>query len=146
MEMLARYYVFIIPIVVVTVTQTVKFIIYGIRHGWDWHYAMTHGHMPSAHTAFVISLVTAVGSYEGLTSGSFAISVVLALIVIDDSMRVRAYMGDQGRYLNRLVARLHIEEKFPRLKERVGHRLSEIIVGAIFGFILTMTLIQVLPQ
>lgn len=146
MAILAQYYIFIIPIVVVFVTQTVKFIIYGIRHGWDWSYAITHGHMPSAHTAFVVSLITSVGFYEGTTSGSFAVAVVLALIVIDDSMRVRAYMGDQGRYLNRLVEQLHIEEKFPRLKERVGHRLSEVIVGAIFGFALTMLLIQVLPK
>lgn len=144
MEILSQYYVFIIPIIVVLVTQTVKFVIYGFRHGWDIHYAITHGHMPSAHTAFVVSLITSVGFFEGTGSGSFAIAVVLALIVIDDSMRVRAYMGDQGRYLNRLVQQLDIEEKFPRLKERVGHRLSEVIVGAIFGFALTMLLIKLL--
>lgn len=146
MEILSKHAVFIIPIIVVFITQATKFLIYTIKHGWDIHYALTHGHMPSAHTAFVISLLTSVGFYEGVASGSFAVSVVLTLIVIDDSMRVRAYMGDQGRYLNRLVERMHIEEKLPRLKEHVGHRLSEVIVGGIFGFTLTMILIQVLPQ
>lgn len=146
MEILSKYAIFIIPIVVVLITQAVKFFIYAIKHGWDIHYALTHGHMPSAHTAFVTSLITSMGYFEGITSGSFAVSIVLALIVIDDSLRVRAYMGDQGRYLNRLVETLNIEEKFPKLKEHVGHRLSEVIVGAIFGFALTMLLIEVLAK
>lgn len=146
MEIISKYAIFIIPIAVVLITQAVKFLIYSLKHGWDLHYALTHGHMPSAHTSFVTSLVTVIGFYEGINSGSFAIAVVLAFIVIDDSMRVRAYMGDQGRYLNRLVQQLDIEDKFPRLKERVGHRLSEVIVGGIFGFILTMLFIEVLVR
>lgn len=146
METLSKHAIFIIPIIVVLITQITKFIIYTLRHGWDIQYAFTHGHMPSAHTAFVTSLATSIGFYEGISSGSFAVAVVLAAIVIDDSMRVRAYMGDQGRYLNRLTTALNIEDKFPRLKERVGHRLSEVIVGGIFGFALTMLLIEVLAK
>lgn len=146
MELISKYAVFIIPVAVVIITQVIKFLIYSLKHGWDLHYALTHGHMPSAHTSFVISLVTTIGFYEGIGSGSFAVAVVLAFIVIDDSMRVRAYMGDQGRYLNRLVQQLDIEDKFPRLKERVGHRLSEVIVGAVFGFILTLLFIEVLVK
>jgi hypothetical protein len=146
MEMLSKHAMFIIPIVVMLITQATKFIIYSIKNGWDIHYALTHGHMPSAHTAFVTALATSIGFYEGTGSGSFAIAIILALIVVDDSMRVRAYMGDQGRYLNRLVERLHIEEKFPRLKEHIGHRFSEVVVGGIFGFTLTMLLVQVLAR
>lgn len=100
--------------------------------------------MPSAHTAFVISLVTAVGHYEGIHSGAFSIAVAFAIIVVDDAVRLRAYMGDQGRYLNMLVQQLDIEEKFPRLKERMGHRVSEVIIGAIYGLILTFALINIL--
>lgn len=146
METLSKHAIFIIPIIVVLITQITKFIIYTLRHGWDIQYAFTHGHMPSAHTAFVTSVVASIGFFEGISSGSFAVAVVLAAIVIDDSMRVRAYMGDQGRYLNRLTTALNIEDKFPRLKERVGHRLSEVIVGGIFGFALTMLLIEVLAK
>lgn len=146
MEIISTYAIFIIPVAVVLITQAIKFLIYSLKHGWDPHYVLTHGHMPSAHTSFVTSLVTVVGFYEGISSGSFAIAVVLAFIVIDDSMRVRAYMGDQGRYLNRLVQQLDIEDKFPRLKERVGHRLSEVIAGGIFGFALTLFFIEVLAK
>lgn len=145
MDFFAPYLIFIIPIIVGVITQTIKFVTFSLKHGWDPHYALTHGHMPSAHTAFIISLVTAVGYYEGLDSGAFSVSVILAIIVIDDAVRLRMYMGDQGRYLNMLIRRLPLDkEKFPRLKERIGHRVSEVIAGAIFGFILTILLAGIL--
>lgn len=142
---LSPYYVFLIPIAVGVVVQTMKFVLYSMKHGWDWHYAMTHGHMPSAHTAFIVSLATSVGYYEGVTTGAFAAAVALAVIVIDDAARLRMYMGDQGRYLNMLIRQLNVSEKqFPRLHERMGHRVSEVIIGGIIGFVLTLLLAKVL--
>jgi len=136
---------FIIPIIVGVITQLTKFVIFSLKHGWDWKYAMTHGHMPSAHTAFIVSLVTSVGYYEGYNTGAFAVAVILAIIVIDDAARLRMYMGDQGRYLNMLIRQLNVnEEQFPRLKERVGHRVSEVIVGGILGILLTLWLAKIL--
>lgn len=47
----------------------------------------------------------------------------------------------QSANLNMLIRQLEVDEsKFPRLKERIGHRISEVIVGGIFGFILTILL------
>jgi hypothetical protein len=142
---LSPYYIFLIPIFVGGVVQITKFIVFSLKHGWDWHYAMTHGHMPSAHTGFIVSLVTSVGYYEGLHTGAFTVAVALAVIVIDDAARLRMYMGDQGRYLNMLIRQLNInEDQFPRLKERMGHRVSEVIVGGIYGFLLTLLLANLL--
>ncbi|HEX7586153.1 MAG TPA: divergent PAP2 family protein [Patescibacteria group bacterium] len=139
------YYIFLIPVAVGVVVQAIKFIVFSLKHGWDINYAMTHGHMPSAHTGFIVSLVTSVGYYNGLTSGAFAVAMALAIIVIDDAARLRMYMGDQGRYLNMLIRQLNVsEEQFPRLQERVGHRVSEVIVGGILGFILTIALARLL--
>jgi len=144
-QFLKPYNIFLIPIVVGTSTQLIKFVLYSLKNGWNLKYLMTHGHMPSAHTAFMISLITSVGFYEGIHSGAFAIAVAFAVIVIDDAVRLRVIMGDQGRYLNNLMQTLDIDKKkYPRLKERVGHRVSEIIVGGILGFILTMGLIKFL--
>jgi uncharacterized protein len=139
MSFLESWAVFLIPIIVGTLAQGVKFVLYSLKHGWDPHYALTHGHMPSAHTAFITSLVTSVAWYEGLDSGAFAVSIILAIIVIDDAVRLRMYMGDQGRYLNMLIRQLEVnEEKFPRLKERIGHRINEVIAGALFGFFFSL--------
>jgi acid phosphatase family membrane protein YuiD len=122
MEFLKPYYIFILPALVGALVQLIKFIIYSIKNGWNLQYAFTHGHMPSAHTAFVVSLVTSIGYYAGMTSGAFAVAVALAIIVIDDAARLRMYLGDQGRYLNMLIRQLNIsEQQFPRLKERVSY-------------------------
>jgi uncharacterized protein len=145
MKILAPYYIWLLPAFIGGVVQLIKFITYSIKHGWNWRYAMTHGHMPSAHTAFIVSLVTSVGYYDGIHTGAFAVAVALAIIVIDDAARLRMYMGDQGRYLNMLIRQLNVnEEQFPRLKERMGHRVSEVIVGGILGFVLTIIFAKLL--
>jgi acid phosphatase family membrane protein YuiD len=145
MEFIKPYYIFLIPTFIGIFVQALKFIIYSLKNGWNFQYAFTHGHMPSAHTAFVVSLVTSIGYYAGINSGAFAVAVALAIIVVDDAARLRMYLGDQGRYLNMLIRQLNISEKqFPRLKERVGHRINEIIIGGILGFILTLALAKLL--
>jgi acid phosphatase family membrane protein YuiD len=42
-----------------------------------------------------------------------------------------------------LIEQLPIDkEQFPRLKEHVGHRVSEVVVGAGIGFFLTLFFIR----
>jgi len=145
MEALKPYLVFLVPLAVGLGTQAVKFVIFTVKHGWKPEYMFTHGHMPSAHTAFAVSLATSVGWYEGVGSGSFAVAAALAFVLVDDAARIRMYLGDQGRYLNMLVEQLNIDgSKFPRLKERVGHRVSEVIVGGIIGLVATLALVTIL--
>lgn len=145
MTFLQTYAVFIIPIISFLTTQFIKFVVHGIRHDWDWEYVFAYGHMPSSHTAFVTAVVTAIGYYEGVHSGVFALAVCLAVIVINDAVRLRTYMGDQSHYLNMLVNSLKLDKlQFPRLKERVGHRTSEVIVGGFIGFFLTILLIRLI--
>jgi acid phosphatase family membrane protein YuiD len=142
MEMLHNHLVFILPIAVGLAAQMVKFLLYTIKHGWQPEYIFTHGHMPSAHTAFATSLLVSIGYFEGLTSGAFAVTVGLAFLIIDDALRIRMHLGDQGRYLNMMIEQLHLsKEQFPRLKERVGHRTTEVIAGGIFGAAVTTLLI-----
>jgi hypothetical protein len=145
MKFISEYAIFLIPIAVGIIVQITKFVIYSIKHGWNIRYAFTHGHMPSAHTAFAVSLVTSVGIYEGVHNGTFAVAFALAFLIVDDAARLRMYLGDQGRYLNMIVGQMAVDEnKFPRLKERTGHRISEIIVGGIIGFVLTLLFVSLL--
>ncbi len=149
MPNISNYYVFILPIVVGSIIWVIKFLVFYIRHNFNWNYAVEHGttygHMPSAHTGFMASLVTSIGYYSGMNSPAFAVAIALAIIVIDDALRLRIYMGDQGRRLNFIIEQLKIDKKeFPRLKERVGHRKSEVLVGGILGFLLTYFLATVL--
>lgn len=142
---ISSYFIVIIPIAVGLITQALKFFLYSMKNGIKWEYVFTHGHMPSSHTAFVISTLTSIGYYEGTDNGVFALACIFAFIIIDDALRLRMYLGDQGRYLNMLVDQLDVDKKkFPRLKERIGHRISEVIIGAIIGFFLTLALVKLL--
>lgn len=144
MKYLTPYAVFLIPIFVGIIVQAIKFTIYSIKHGWDIRYVFTHGHMPSAHTAFATSLLISIGFYEGVHTGTFAVAAALAFLIVDDATRLRMTLGDQGKYLNMLIGQLNINaEQFPRLKERMGHKVSEVMVGAILGFILTTLFIKI---
>ena len=139
-----NFEIVLIPLIVGITTQLVKFIIYSLRHGLDWSYIFTHGHMPSMHSALVTSLVIMVGYIEGVGTAIFAFAVVFALIILDDALRIRMHLGDQGRYLNMMVESLELDkEKYPRLKERVGHRWSEVLVGILIGAFLTVILIYI---
>jgi hypothetical protein len=136
----------LIPILVGGITQITKFSIYSYKHGLDWSYFFTHGHMPSTHSAFVSALIVTTGYYHGIDSGAFLVAFSLSIIIFDDALRLRMYLGDQGRYLNNLVQNLDIDpKKFPRLKERVGHRTSEVVVGMIYGISLSFIFIYLFP-
>ncbi|MFA5994271.1 MAG: divergent PAP2 family protein, partial [Parcubacteria group bacterium] len=119
------------------------------RHGRNLKYTlshgMTYGHMPSVHSALMISLVTSVGHYAGLDSGAFAIALVMAILTIDDATRLRVYMGEHSRYINMLIDKTDAtEQDYPRLKERMGHKPMEALAGGILGFVLTVLLISIL--
>ncbi len=132
-----NYLYIIIPVLVGGITQLTKFAIYTYKHGFKWDHLFTHGHMPSTHSAFVTALVITTGRLTGFNSGTFLVAFSMSIIIIDDALRLRMYLGDQGRYLNMLVQSLKMDAKdFPKLKERIGHRFSEVLVGILFGIIL----------
>lgn len=142
--MSGELFLILIPIVVGIITQITKFIIFSFKHGLKWNYFFTHGHMPSFHSALVSSLVLTVGYMDNFQGSAFLISLIIGLIFIDDALRIRMHLGDQGRYLNMLIQTLKLDvKKYPRLKERVGHRTSEVIVGIIMGLGLTLILLKV---
>ena len=144
---ISKYYTFLLPITTWVFILLIKIVLYSLKHGWNLRNTLEHvghGHMPSAHTGFIVSLVTAVGYYNRIDSAAFAVAFVLAIITIDDAVRLRMYMGDQGRYLNKIIENLNLEEKYPKLKERMGHRLREVIVGGLIGFSFTLLLAKFL--
>ena len=104
--------------------------------------------MPSAHTAFVVSLATVVAFFDGIYSTTFAISFVLAYIIIYDALKIRTNIGYNGKVINKLIGDIPEikKEDYPILRERVGHKPLEVLIGAILGFTLTIFLIIVLGK
>ncbi len=96
------------------------------------------GGMPSSHTSFVMSLATSVGKINGWESPSFAISLVLAFIVMYDAAGVRRAAGNQAKILNIIINDLaqHRPLGEEKLKELLGHTPKEVLVGALLGIII----------
>ena len=85
------------------VAQALKVVFYYIKHHkFDISKFFSSGSMPSSHSAFVTALVVAVGMVEGVGSTFFAISVVLATVVMYDASGVRRAAGRQARIINLL--------------------------------------------
>ena len=136
------YQLIIIPLVVGAITQIIKLIIDGIPNNLNWqHLYNDYGGMPSSHTAFVVSLVTAVGFREGITSAAFAISLVFMFIIIRDAVGFRRQLGKNAAITNLLAEEIFKNKKgVPHLRERIGHTIPEVIAGALLGFSLTAIL------
>lgn len=134
---------FFIPILVGLATQAIKPL---FNKEWYAHLdgkgrkIPRYGGMPSAHTAFIFSLATVVGMVDGFMSGDFAIAAVLVVVVLDDALRMRIFLGRYGAALRRLIQKLPEDEQrlFPYLETRLGHKMPEVIVGALIGIGLTL--------
>lgn len=120
------------------VAQVLKTLIHLYFSGkFDAERLVGSGGMPSSHSATVCALATAAAFEYGGASAEFAISAILAIIVMYDARGVRRETGLQAQVLNELLdffekmgQPLSYEEK---LKEFVGHTPMQVLVGAILG-------------
>lgn len=117
-----------------------------IKGTWSWKNITAYGGMPSAHSALVSSLATIIGLSQGWNSASFAISLILAIIVITDAIGFRAYLTEHSKTINKLIIDLpdQFEYKYKTLNERISHTMPEVLVGTTIGIILTWILFKVL--
>ncbi len=111
---------------------------------WNWRLAIDAGGFPSSHSAMVTALAIAVGIHEHFSSTLFAITVVLAIIVIYDAANVRYYSGQNIKVTQQLVRDL--QDKYPKtfnnpiydtkLKPILGHRWIEVLGGILWGVVI----------
>ncbi len=109
------------------------------------------GGMPSAHSALVCSNAIAMSRITGFNSPEFAISFILAMIVMYDAMGVRRAAGTHAREINKIKKKFYrrlnddeeeiyklndIEKK--ELKELLGHTPLEVLAGALLGILIAM--------
>jgi hypothetical protein len=90
----------------------------------------------------VVSLAAIIGLESGVNSTLFAISVILAIIVIRDALGIRRYLGQHGKIINILVKDLKddevLDEHYPHLLERIGHTPAQVVAGSLLGFVISL--------
>ncbi|MGV8169695.1 MAG: divergent PAP2 family protein [Candidatus Nanoarchaeia archaeon] len=101
--------------------------------------AFSNGGMPSSHSALVASLSAAIYLVEGLTT-VFYLSVLIALVIMSDAIRVRKNLGEQGDTLNRLLVKL----KQNPISVVHGHSLFQVLVGALWGIFVSLLVFQIM--
>jgi len=138
------------PLIAWYIAQSLKVIIELIRNRkLDLGRLVSSGGMPSAHSAMVTALATVLGMVYGLGSPEFAISVILAGVVLYDSAGVRQSVGQQAAVLNRIVREL--KERRPMtelehdLRELIGHTPFQVGGGVIIGVGFAIFWVMVIP-
>lgn len=120
---------------------------YALTRRWNWSLLFRAGGMPSSHTALVSSVAHAIGLTAGFGSGLFALSLVLAMVVIYDATGIRRQAGRHAEIINTIVQDL--VEGHPlrqeQLREVLGHSPLEALVGLLIGVGVAQILITVLP-
>lgn len=108
----------------------------------DFSYLVSTGGMPSAHSAMVCGLATAVGLTSGFGSSVFVVALAFATVTMFDASTVRHAAGLQARLLNEMVDELfkehHLSER--KLAEFLGHTRLEVFMGLVMG-VLTALLV-----
>jgi acid phosphatase family membrane protein YuiD len=125
-----------VPMLIWFAVQLWKFLSPLIFHRkLDFSLLWATGGMPSSHSALVVALAITVGIETGFDSPLFAVSAVLAMIVMYDAAGVRQAAGKQAQKINRIVEELlnghPLNEE--RLRELLGHTPLQVAVGGLIG-------------
>lgn len=119
--------------------QVLKTIIYAVlNREFRLERMVGDGGMPSGHSATVSAMAMMSLLYYGIGSFEFAISTMVAIIVMHDAMGVRLETGKQAKVINEMIELLsekNYEMAFSeeRLKEFVGHTPLQVAAGCVLG-------------
>jgi acid phosphatase family membrane protein YuiD len=123
------------------IAQILKVLIeFMILRRWNWALIFQAGGMPSSHSAMVSAASLMIGLQIGFDTAVFAVSAILAMIVIYDATGVRRESGKQAVLINSIIEEL-TKGKIPpqeKLKEVLGHTPGEAVLGTTLGLVLAL--------
>ena len=126
------------------IAQVLKTLIYlCVNRKFEIERLFGDGGMPSGHSATVTAVAVSAGIQCGLSSPTFAVATILAIVVMHDAMGVRLETGKQAKVINDMVEMIEKlggtdltnEEK---LKEFVGHTPLQVAMGFVLGIIVAI--------
>jgi len=130
--------------------QILKFLIAWCRYRtWNFRELHASGGMPSSHAAFVAALACAIGFTDGFDAPYAMIAVGFGLLVVCDAATLRRQAGEHAKLLNIIIGklndRLDADERIEveKLRERLGHRRREVLVGTLFGILVAFVVCAV---
>lgn len=126
---------YVIAVVVALIaSQTLKYLIELLRgRKFDRiRQLYASGNMPSSHSASVVALLTVIGLIDGIESGLFGLMLLLAIIVMYDTLMLRRSVGEQGKAMQLLIKITRSDVALPHAAK--GHTPLEVLVGSLLGW------------
>lgn len=127
--------------------QAIKTLLDAVKHrSFNRQRLAGAGGMPSSHSALCCSVVLTSYFIYGFQSPVFALAFIVALIVMYDATGVRWAAGLHAKAINQIVEYLdsgdvndhekNLNDLIPKLNESLGHRVIEVICGAVLGIVI----------
>jgi len=95
------------------------------------------GGMPSSHASTVSAVTVSVGLLEGVESVTFALTLVLSVIVIFDAVGIRRAAGKHAELLNewsKILSEIYEHGFKPEdLRTLLGHTYPQVAAGVVLG-------------
>jgi acid phosphatase family membrane protein YuiD len=134
---------FITPLITWLSCGLIKFFINSIKFRKFAFQEIGYGGMPSNHSAIVCSMVGLIFFEKGSLDPTFGVALTLAFIVLLDANNLRGEIGKHAKILNKLQPS-SVDKILVR--EQIGHTYYEILVGAIFGVIISYCIYKFYPN
>ncbi len=134
-----RNHVLVAAMVAWAIAQFAKVILYTIvNKEFKFERLVGSGGMPSSHAATVCALMVSAAKQYGAASFEFAVSFVLAAVVLYDARGVRLETGKQAVTITAIIDHFIkegtiIELPEFELKELIGHTPFQVLIGGIMG-------------
>jgi len=139
----------ITALVAMIIAQVLKlFFDYWRTKSWKRALLFSTGGMPSSHSALAVSVMMSIGFHEGFGTPIFAISAVLAMVVMHDAAGIRRAAGKQAEAINFLSSKLEDQgiKLDKQLKELLGHHPIEVMAGALLGLCVAIVTFVIFPE
>ena len=140
---ISRNQVFLATLSAWLLAQVIKVII-GLKkeRRFNFRWIFEPGGMPSAHTATVAALSTAVGLHFGFDTGLFGVTVIFAVMIMFDAGGFRRMVGRQATILNKIIDDVYAKKKVEeeKVRELLGHTPVQVIAGAALGILVALVL------
>ena len=96
--------------------------------------------MPSSHSAAVCATCFSCGILYGYGTPIFAVSAILAVVVMRDAAGIRREAGKQAEAINRISEELNKNNKKKNFEETLkillGHTPLQVLIGAFVGIVM----------
>ena len=130
----------LIPFLTLLIAQSAKVVHSGLGGKFNPKLFFSSGGLVSAHTGLVSALAATILIRDGYENPLFAVSLILAVIVIYDSLGVRRANWQQGLVVKALAEISKLAGRDKLATRVMGHQPKEVVAGVLLGIAVALLL------